>query len=143
MENRNAVMIADNNEESRETLADAISRSGDLQLAGQTGDGGEVVGLLEETGAQLLVLEMVLPNMDGLGVLRQHMPVVSLFQHGRQGGFVQAYVVFAQAAAPLQHGPFSAARKIRQHGQLVGSGAPLIGYGNVHMFPVNPFIKSS
>ena len=71
MENRNAVMIADNNEESRETLADAISRSGDLQLAGQTGDGGEVVGLLEETGAQLLVLEMVLPNMDGLGVLRQ------------------------------------------------------------------------
>ena len=71
MENRNGVIIADNNEEFREMLAAAIDRSEDFQVAGQTGDGGEALRLVEESGAPLLVLEMVLPNLDGLGVLKR------------------------------------------------------------------------
>ena len=56
MENRNGVIIADNNEEFREMLAAAIDRSEDFQVAGQTGDGGEALRLVEESGAPLLVL---------------------------------------------------------------------------------------
>ena len=46
MENRNGVIIADNNEEFREMLAAVIDRSEDFQVAGQTGDGGEAPPLV-------------------------------------------------------------------------------------------------
>lgn len=69
MENRVKVIIADGNEECRSLLAEAVEESGEFQVVGQAGDGQTAVELARQTGAELMLLELVLPGLDGLGVL--------------------------------------------------------------------------
>ena len=69
MENRIKVIIADGNEEYRSLLTEAVEGSGEFQVVGQAGDGQTAVELARQTGAELMLLELVLPGLDGLGVL--------------------------------------------------------------------------
>lgn len=69
MENRVKVIIADGNEEYRSLLTEIVEESGEFQVVGQAGDGQTAVELARQTGAELMLLELVLPGLDGLGVL--------------------------------------------------------------------------
>ncbi|MCD7945008.1 MAG: sporulation transcription factor Spo0A [Clostridiales bacterium] len=65
------VVIADADEDARSGLVKALSTEPDIQVAGVTGEGGKVIGLLRETGAEVLVMDLVLFGMDGLELLEQ------------------------------------------------------------------------
>ena len=64
-------IVADVNEDFRRLLGDAIKAEEDLQLAGATGDGAELMELIRTAGADVVVMDLVLSGMDGLSVLRE------------------------------------------------------------------------
>ncbi|MCD7735164.1 MAG: sporulation transcription factor Spo0A [Clostridiales bacterium] len=65
------VVIADADEDARSGLVKELSAEPDIQVVGATGEGGKVIGLLRETGAEVLVMDLVLFGMDGLELLEQ------------------------------------------------------------------------
>ncbi|MCC8128917.1 MAG: sporulation transcription factor Spo0A [Clostridiales bacterium] len=65
------VVIADADEDARTSLMKELSAEPDIQVAGATGEGGKVIGLLRETGAEVLVMDLVLYGQDGLELLEQ------------------------------------------------------------------------
>ena len=65
------VLIADASEEFRMLLIETIQKETDMELVGETGDGREAVGLARESGADVVVMDMVLSQMDGLEVLQE------------------------------------------------------------------------
>ena len=69
MENKISVVIADANEEYRGMLAEALEKTGEFRVVGTTGDGPEAVRIVKETKPSFLLMDPVLPNLDGLGVL--------------------------------------------------------------------------
>ena len=71
MDNRRTVLLADANEEFRGLLRNAIERSGEFTVVGSAGDGMEAVRLIGQYRPGLVVMDVVLPGLDGLGVLKQ------------------------------------------------------------------------
>ena len=70
MENQKKILVADAGEEYRRILVDAISAEPDIQVAGETGDGQELLRLVQERRPDLIVMDMILSRMDGLEVLK-------------------------------------------------------------------------
>ncbi len=70
MDNKKRILIADGSEEFRMLLSEAISCESDLEVVGETGDGEEALELVRELSPDLLVMDLVLSNLDGLDVLR-------------------------------------------------------------------------
>ncbi|MBE6939343.1 MAG: sporulation transcription factor Spo0A [Ruminococcaceae bacterium] len=71
MENKVRIVLADANEEFRILLKQTIECSGEFEVVGSTGDGEEALCLVQQLRPQLLILDVVLPGLDGLGLLRQ------------------------------------------------------------------------
>ena len=65
------VMLADASAEFRLLLREALEETGEFQVVGETGDGSQVAALAAETHPQILLLDTMLPVLDGIGVLRQ------------------------------------------------------------------------
>ena len=59
MENRVKVVLADGNEAYRGKLAAQAEESGLFDVVGSTGDGSEVPSLVERTGAELVVMDLL------------------------------------------------------------------------------------
>lgn len=84
------VLVADTSEEFRESLVNGISGDSELRVVGRTGDGPELLRMVEETEADAVVMDVVLTGMDGLEVLEklEKMPnppqviVLSSYSHG-------------------------------------------------------------
>ena len=70
MENVRTVLLADSGEESRLLLRDLIESTGEFTVAGATGDGIEALRLCDELRPDLVLSEVALPNLDGLGLLK-------------------------------------------------------------------------
>lgn len=71
MENRVSVILADSGEEHRIILKKTIENSGEFQVVGSTGSGAEALRLVQQTQPKLLIMDVVLPELDGFGLLRQ------------------------------------------------------------------------
>ena len=71
MENRGSVILADASEEYRAVLSRAIEGTGEFHVVGSTGSGVEALRLVQQKHPQLLLLDLVLPELDGFGLLRQ------------------------------------------------------------------------
>ncbi len=65
------VVLADANEEFRMLLQDAVEKTGDFTVVGSCGDGDEALELIKEKGAQMVVMDLVLPGLDGLSLLAE------------------------------------------------------------------------
>jgi two-component system response regulator (stage 0 sporulation protein A) len=65
------VLIADADESCRTLLSARLEREADLCLAGCAGSGEDALALLAEKGADVLLLELVLPRGDGLYVMER------------------------------------------------------------------------
>ena len=57
--------------DARSALRDALERTGRFSVVGSTGDGNEALRLVEETAPDVLALDLILPGLDGLGILRR------------------------------------------------------------------------
>lgn len=68
---RRSVLLADANEEFRKLLQNAIESTGEFVVVGSAGDGVEALRLLEEKAPDLVLADVVLPGLDGFGLLRR------------------------------------------------------------------------
>lgn len=65
------VLLADDNREFVNLLEEYISSQHDMQVIGVAYNGNEVVRLLEERIPDVLILDIIMPHLDGLAVLEQ------------------------------------------------------------------------
>ena len=65
------VVIADNNEAFANSLKESLENSGGYSVMGISGDGEEVVELVRKHNADMLVMDPMLTQLDGIGVLTQ------------------------------------------------------------------------
>ena len=70
MENRIKIVIADANEEFSARLKGALSRNPKYEIAGTAPDGVQAMELLRAVQADVLILDLMLPKMDGIALLK-------------------------------------------------------------------------
>ena len=69
METKTRVLIADPSEDFRRMLADLIDAEEDLQAVGAAGDGQEALAMIESLQPDVLITDLVLTRLDGVGLL--------------------------------------------------------------------------
>ena len=69
--NKISVLIVDDSKPLCETLAKLITETEDLSLCGIAHDGLEALDFIEETKPDVMVLDVVMPRMDGLELLER------------------------------------------------------------------------
>jgi DNA-binding NarL/FixJ family response regulator len=65
------VVVADDAAQLREILVDALGREPDLLVVGQAADGQEALDAVREHQPDVLLLDLSMPVLDGLDVLRR------------------------------------------------------------------------
>ncbi|MBO8125899.1 MAG: sporulation transcription factor Spo0A [Firmicutes bacterium] len=65
------VLIADDEMDLAELLADAIRRVSDLSLAGVAHDGEQALALIDQVKPDVVLLDMIMPKLDGIAVLEE------------------------------------------------------------------------
>ena len=71
MNNKITVLIADDNGDFSATLAGYIQAEEDLELVGVARDGIEAYDLIKNTEPDVVLLDVIMPRLDGLGVLEK------------------------------------------------------------------------
>lgn len=71
MNNKISVLVADDNEELTSELSEQIKAENDLELAATAYDGEEAYKLILETHPDVVILDLVMPKLDGIGVLKK------------------------------------------------------------------------
>ena len=71
MDKRITVVLADANEEFRTALKQALEATGEFDVVGCAADGLAAAQDISERKPQLLVMDLLLPGLDGFGVLEQ------------------------------------------------------------------------
>ncbi len=71
MEDKKQVLLADGSEAFQNQLKTAMEQTGRLHVAGSTGSGTELLTMLEQNKADLLVMDLLLADLDGFAVLEQ------------------------------------------------------------------------
>ena len=103
MDKLTTVLIADNSEEFCSQLAAALQRSQGFGVVGTASDGEQVLRILAERKVDVLVLDMMLPKKDGIGVLK------ALANMDRRpitlatSGFITDYVASAAAGLGVRY----------------------------------------
>lgn len=65
------ILIADDNKEFCEILGEYLSKEKDIELVGIANDGIEALNRVRELSPDILVLDIIMPHLDGLGVLEK------------------------------------------------------------------------
>lgn len=78
------IVIADDNDETSRALADFLNIQPEMRVCARASDGIEAYKLVEECKPDVLILDMVMPKLDGLGVLQKlrsmhHKPMVIVY----------------------------------------------------------------
>ncbi len=132
METKTRILTADPNREFCRQLSELAAAEGDMEIIGTAWDGNEALSMAAELKPDLLLLELVLPKLDGLEVLRRlrqegaacHVIVLSGFVNGKVIGECSALGADYFMPKPCDlNALFSRIR------QLTLSGAQLPGAG--------------
>ena len=93
METKTRILIADPNQDFSRQLSELIQAEGDMEVVGRAADGAEALSLAAELRPDMLLLELVLPKLDGLEVLRR-LPESGFFGHTIVlSGFINSKVI--------------------------------------------------
>ena len=71
MEINPKILLADNSEEFRLLLRRTLEETGEFQIVGDTGNGDEAWELIQKTKPDIVVMDMILPGLDGMGLLQR------------------------------------------------------------------------
>lgn len=95
LENRTTVVIADDNPTNRHAMVDHFDSLPGFAILGEAKNGIEAIDLVQALRPDLLILDDVLPHLDGLGVLNRldpiHRPKVLMLMSCASDGLVQLY----------------------------------------------------
>ena len=75
-EDRIGVMVVDDHPIMRTGLRDALGASGRFEVVGQAGDGDEAVRTAEELRPEVIVMDVIMPNKDGIDACREIMELL-------------------------------------------------------------------
>ena len=73
---RTRVMVVDDHPIMRNGLRDALEASGRLEVGGDAKDGEEAVRTVEELGPDVIVMDVIMPNKDGIDACREIMELL-------------------------------------------------------------------
>ena len=65
------VLITDDNDEIRAALRAYLESQEDMEIAGEAANGAEALRLLSEKRVDVMLLDIIMPQLDGYGVLEQ------------------------------------------------------------------------
>ena len=71
MKEKITVLIADDNQEFSRTLATYLKNQEDMEIIGIAKDGLEAIDLIKEKKPDVAILDVIMPHLDGLGVLEK------------------------------------------------------------------------
>ena len=74
MEMITKILLADSSEEFRLLLRHTLEDTGEFQIVGDTGDGEAAWELIQQTQPDIVVMDVILPGLDGVSLL-QRMPL--------------------------------------------------------------------
>ena len=63
------IIIADDNKNFSENLEQFLESNEDMTVVGMTNNGLDALKMVEELEPDILILDLILPRLDGLGVL--------------------------------------------------------------------------
>jgi two-component system response regulator (stage 0 sporulation protein A) len=63
------VLVADCNAELRKNIAEIFKRDKNFEIVGETGDGEEVFNILKKSNIDILIMDVVLPGLDGFALI--------------------------------------------------------------------------
>ena len=69
--NRTSVMLVDDHSIMRDLLRDALENTGEFQVVAQAADGQEALRVVEEVAPDVIVMDVIMPEMDGIEACRQ------------------------------------------------------------------------
>ena len=73
---RTRVMVVDDDPIMRNGLRDALEASGRLEVVGDAEDGEEAVRTVEKLGPDVIVMDVIMPNKDGIDACREIMELL-------------------------------------------------------------------
>lgn len=128
--NRVRVAVADDNREFCEILKEYLGNCREIEVVGVVHDGYRVLELLKTTPCDVLVLDIIMPHLDGIGVLEQlgdldlpHRPrVLMLTAIGQE---VMTQKVLELGASFYIMKPFDIETLIRRILDVAGQPAPV------------------
>lgn len=71
MREKTTILIADDNQEFSQTLANYIQEQDDMEVIGIARDGEEAVDMISTINPDIALLDMIMPHLDGIGVLEK------------------------------------------------------------------------
>lgn len=71
MKEKIRVLIADDNQDFCHTLSSYINSQEDMEVVGVARDGNEAVEMLQTVAPDVMLLDVIMPHLDGLGVLEK------------------------------------------------------------------------
>ncbi|HOJ77301.1 MAG TPA: sporulation transcription factor Spo0A [Bacillota bacterium] len=91
------IAMADNNRELCTTLSELIGIQPDMELVGVAYDGIEALQVVEQTKPNVLILDITMPYLDGIGVLErlaefEHRPIVIVLTAFEQEAMIQRLI---------------------------------------------------
>jgi len=66
------ILVADDNIEFGEIVCDYLSSNDDIEVVGRAEDGLEAIHLIDELNPDIVILDIIMPHMDGLAVLEHY-----------------------------------------------------------------------
>jgi DNA-binding NarL/FixJ family response regulator len=91
------VLIADADEQFRNELVNALKVSGEFEIIGIAADGQEALQIARENRPDILILDLLLPQYDGIRVLDLISIMHTNFKIFVVTGFVSDYIMSALA----------------------------------------------
>jgi DNA-binding NarL/FixJ family response regulator len=133
------ILVVDDYEPFRRFICSTIQQRLDLQVIGEASDGLEAVQKCEELRPDLIILDLGLPNLNGINAARQirrlcpESKILIVSQESSAdvaeeafGAGVLGYVVKAHAGSEL----LAAVETVRQGGQFISGGLPDLPFTN-------------
>ena len=71
MKDKITVLISDDNVEFATTLSNYLEKDGDMQVVGMAKDGEEALNIISAVQPDIVLLDVIMPHLDGLGVLEK------------------------------------------------------------------------
>ena len=71
MKEKTTILIADDNQEFSQTLANYIHEQEDMEVIGIAKDGEEAVDMITNINPDVVLLDVIMPHLDGIGVLEK------------------------------------------------------------------------